>query len=81
MEFNANDNSITVYSKLRGADEWEISFKVESTYDVGAVASYGKMENISGGAFYGAAFVGGNSSQMYSFSLDNMITYSTYSAE
>ena len=74
LEFNAGDNTINVYSKLKGADDWTRSFVIpaDATPYTGT-----SMENISAGAFRGFDITGGNGNQMYSLSFDNVSCYST----
>ena len=78
LEFVAGENVINVYSKLRGEAEWSRSFTIPA--DATPVNGAGRMANISAGAFYGFDITGGNSSQMYSLSFDNISCYSTYVA-
>jgi hypothetical protein len=73
LEFNKADNSITVYSKLQGADDWTRSFTVPSTI----TPLGGSMANISAGAFYGFDITGGNSGNQYSLYFDNISIYNT----
>lgn len=78
FEFNRGDNTINVYSKPQGESDWTRSFTIPATQELGALASFGQMSNISAGAFTGFNITGNNSGEMYSLSFDNISVYSTH---
>lgn len=78
FEFNRGDNTINVYSKPQGESDWTRSFTIPATQELGALASFGQMSNISAGAFTGFNITGNNNGEMYSLSMDNVSVYSTH---
>jgi hypothetical protein len=77
FEFNRGANTIDIYSKPQGESDWTRSFTIPATQELGALASFGQMSNISAGAFTSFNITGNNNGEMYSLYFDNISIYNT----